>query len=305
MIHSIDISILCLTYNHKKYIKECLNGFLIQKTNLNCEIIIHDDGSDDGTVAILQNYKNLYPDRIQLILNQKEVHTSIHSFHHILSRFKPKGKYIAFCEGDDYWTDENKLQVQFDFLESNPSYSFCCHRYHKLINGKLTKEIAHDFYKDSDLEITQELFFKTWLTQPLTAVLRSEFWDVILEESSSYHFFRDVHLFYALLQKGKGISLNGFMGVYRVHNKGHKSGKSTVENLLIAYEIWKELLEDHPHDDYLRKQYLLVVRRIMLYSSTRKKLKLYLENFKLSAKDLRSLIHIHLYLIKHAPPPIT
>ena len=303
MLDDLDISILCSTYNHKNYIEDCIKGFLSQKTDLNYEIIIQDGGSTDGTVDILKHYKKLYPDKIELILNQKNVETNITSFHHILSEFKPKGKYIAFCEGDDYWTDEDKLQIQYDFLEANLDYSFCCHRYNRLIKGELKDEIAHNFYSNQDLEISNELFFKTWITQPLTSMLRAEYWNEVLVESKNFKYFRDVHLFYAYLQKGKGISLNRFMGVYRIHSKGVNSGKTTLENLHTAHCLWKELLDQNPEDLLLRKQYLSVVRRLMLYSSLKQKLKLYGSNLIYSLRDLRSIAKLHWYLLKKATPP--
>lgn len=301
----VAISILCLTYNHQSYITKCLNSFLSQRTRLNYEILIHDDGSTDGTVETLKEYQNLHQDKIQLILNKNEANTEIKSFHHILGKFKPKGKYIAFCEGDDYWTDENKLQIQYDFLESHLNYSFCCHRYKRLIKGELKDEIAHNFYSNQDLEISKGLFFNTWITQPLTSMLRAEYWNEVLVESKNFKYFRDVHLFYAYLQKGKGISLNRFMGVYRIHDKGHTSGKSTLENLLIAYEIWKELLTAYPEDNQLHRQLLAVVRRIMLYSSLRNKFNLYIKNLKLSSRNLKDFLRLHLSLVKKANPPIS
>lgn len=122
------VSILCLTFNHKKYIRKALDSFLMQKTDFDYEILVNDDASNDGTTEILREYKKNYPDKI--ILNiQKENQYSLGK-RNMIARYllpKAKGEYIALCEGDDYWTDEKKLQKQVDFLDKNRDYSVCFH----------------------------------------------------------------------------------------------------------------------------------------------------------------------------------
>lgn len=120
-----EVSILCPTFNHENYIEDALNGFLIQETNFPFEIIIHDDASTDNTRKILLEWKNRYPDKICLILeaeNQFQKRVSV------LQKFmlpQAKGKYIAVCEGDDFWTDPHKLQIQYDAMEAHPEASCC------------------------------------------------------------------------------------------------------------------------------------------------------------------------------------
>jgi glycosyltransferase involved in cell wall biosynthesis len=127
----IMVSILCITYNHEKFIAEAIRSFLIQKTNFKFEIIIGDDCSTDKTQSIIKFYSETYPGRIKLIASPTNLGTHknlINCISHC------KGKYIALCEGDDYWTKEYKLQKQVDFLESNADFVICCH-YHKVINS--------------------------------------------------------------------------------------------------------------------------------------------------------------------------
>ena len=117
------VSICCITYNHKDYIREAIEGFLMQKTTFPIEIIIHDDASTDGTAIIVEEYAEKYPDIFVSIL-QKENQWS-KGGGSINARFvfpRARGKYIALCEGDDYWTDPLKLQKQVDFLEANEDY---------------------------------------------------------------------------------------------------------------------------------------------------------------------------------------
>lgn len=118
----ILVSVICLTYNHSSFIKQCLDGFVMQETNFNYEVIIHDDASTDDTQDIIKEYAQKYTDIFVPILqkeNQYSKHVQIGStFIYPICR----GKYVAFCEGDDYWTDPLKLQRQVDFLESHPEY---------------------------------------------------------------------------------------------------------------------------------------------------------------------------------------
>jgi glycosyltransferase involved in cell wall biosynthesis len=125
---NIAVSVYCLAYNHEKYIRKTLEGFIMQKTNFNYEVIVHDDASTDRTSEIIREYSEKYPNIIKPIFqkdNQYSKNVEILKTY-ILPRVK--GKYIAFCEGDDYWNDENKLQKQFDALESHPECSISTHK---------------------------------------------------------------------------------------------------------------------------------------------------------------------------------
>ena len=116
------VSICCITYNHESYIRECLNGFISQKTNFPVEIVISNDCSTDNTQLIIDEYKKQYPDIFRDVSPHQNL-GAIQNFYYTLN--KCKGKYIAFCEGDDYWIEENKLQMQVDFLKNNPEYGMC------------------------------------------------------------------------------------------------------------------------------------------------------------------------------------
>ena len=106
------LSICCVTYNHKKYIRQCLDSFLMQKTNFKFEIIIHDDASTDGTADIIKEYYEKYPDIIKPIFQTENQFSQGKSISKTFIYPRIKGKYVALCEGDDYWTDPYKLQKQ-------------------------------------------------------------------------------------------------------------------------------------------------------------------------------------------------
>ena len=132
------VSVDCATYNHEPYIAQALDGFLMQKTNFPFEVIVHDDASTDHTAEIIREYEARFPKIIKPIYetdNQYSKHDG--SLGRIMAA-ACKGKYIAFCEGDDYWTDGNKLQMQVDFLEGNPEYGMCYTMARQFIQKKRT-----------------------------------------------------------------------------------------------------------------------------------------------------------------------
>lgn len=118
------VSINCATYNHEEYIAEALEGFLMQKTDFNYEILIGEDCSTDKTRKIVEEYIEQYPDKIKMITSENNVGERI-NFIRLLEN--SKGKYIAVCEGDDFWIDPYKLQKQVDYMEGNPECTLCFH----------------------------------------------------------------------------------------------------------------------------------------------------------------------------------
>lgn len=131
MNNDIMVSICCLVFNHKDYIRQALDSFLMQKTNFKFEVLINDDCSTDGTTDIIREYEAKYPDIIRPLYheeNQYSKSTRTGNMMSILFNFpRVRGKYVAMCEGDDFWTDENKLQKQFDIMEQNPDCAFAAH----------------------------------------------------------------------------------------------------------------------------------------------------------------------------------
>ena len=120
------VTVFILTYNHAKYIRECLDSILFQIVNFEYEILIHDDASTDGTREILEEYKNKHPNLIKLLLEEKNRYSEgINKI--IYERVIPfvRGKYITYTDGDDFWVDRKKLQKQFDYMESHNECSLC------------------------------------------------------------------------------------------------------------------------------------------------------------------------------------
>lgn len=126
--NDIMVSVCCLAYNHAKYIRNTLEGFVSQKTNFKFEVLVHDDASTDGTADIIREYEAKYPDIIKPIYQTENQYSKKIRISITYQYPRAKGKYIAFCEGDDYWCSDTKLQEQFDIMENNPNVSFCAHK---------------------------------------------------------------------------------------------------------------------------------------------------------------------------------
>lgn len=240
------VSICCLAYNHAAYIRECLDGFLMQRTDFPVEIIVHDDASTDGTQDILREYQARYPDRFHLILqteNQYSKGVNV-AIQYIFPQVR--GKYIAFCEGDDYWTDPDKLQKQVDFLEAHPDHSMCCHltpMYLQVEKRIIERDLPRPIADKNDVSFS----LSDWLSwgyffQTSSVLARAESLDVCF--LSSFKMVKDLHTMYSLLERGNGYFMKEAMSVYRVHDAGIWSGlsfeKQRITALTDACDIYRE-----------------------------------------------------------------
>lgn len=138
MNSNVEVSIICNTYNHEKYIRDALNGFLMQKTKFCYEILIHDDASTDHTPEIIHEYEMKYPDIIKPIYQSENKYSKGINIMDVYQSPRVSGRYVALCEGDDYWSDSTKLQKQFDALENCMQVDMCAHGAKMLMakNGK-------------------------------------------------------------------------------------------------------------------------------------------------------------------------
>jgi len=138
------VSVKTVTYNHSQFIRECIEGVLMQKTNFPFEYIIGEDCSTDNTLEIVNEYARKYPDVIRVITSAQNVGARENGRR---TEVACRGKYVAFCEGDDYWTDPYKLQKQVDFLEANPDYGLV----HSSFSAQIGKVLEKDFWKNKKI----------------------------------------------------------------------------------------------------------------------------------------------------------
>ncbi len=225
------VSIICHTYNHINYIRDALNGFLMQKTDFPFEIIVHDDASTDGTRKIVQEYAEKYGNIIKIILqdnNQFGLGKSPLSF----TWKKAKGKYIALCEGDDYWTDVKKIQIQAQYLEQNPEVSVTFHDAYSVdslqIQGMVLSPRNRRNYKEEEHSLSP--FIPT-----LTRMVRN--FDYTWLMVKALPVAGDVCLSSFAGRFGSAVYLNDIEpAVYRIHHGGVWSSKSNLEKIRISVD---------------------------------------------------------------------
>lgn len=237
------VSILCDAYNHEKFIKEALDGFLNQKTTFPFEIIVHDDASTDKTPAILKEYAEKYPLIVKCILQKENQYSKKINFWSDITFPMAKGKYIALCEGDDYWIDEFKLQKQVDFLENNSDYVIAWTDY---LNRKDTELVPNDF-KDILPEVYTIDFntiFQPYCTYTLTCVFKKDAVDPL--DYKKFKYGKDNTLYALALCHGKGAFMNFQGGVYRLHSGGIYSLKTPFFQRYSSYLNIKEIFENIP-----------------------------------------------------------
>lgn len=208
------VSVMMITYNHENFIKEAIEGVLAQKTDFIVELVIGDDCSTDKTRQICSYYKGKYPDKIKLILNEKNLGVNLN----FMNTFNAcSGEYVAICEGDDYWTAPFKLQKQVDFLDTHPDFSMCFHRSQilsddKAINGKINSKI------DLDREIDGAFLYEKMPFQSASIVFRKRC--LILPKSYFDYIFPDNAMTISLIDNGRIWGMSDIMSVYRKHSNG-------------------------------------------------------------------------------------
>ncbi|MBA3758513.1 glycosyltransferase [Candidatus Saccharibacteria bacterium] len=206
------VSIVSVTYNQEKYVKAALDSFLMQQVNFAFEIIIADDCSADKTPDIIREYAEKNPDIIKPILRKHNLGVA----GNFLATLKEaRGKYIALCEGDDFWTDASKLQKQVDFLESNPDYSICFHPVRVMFENNEHKESTWPNIKDYSKITIKELLKENFI--PTNSVLyRRQKYDSLSVDVMPIDWY--LHAYHA--QFGKIGFINNTMSTYRRHDGG-------------------------------------------------------------------------------------
>jgi len=242
------VSIICVTYNHEQFLKQTLDSFLMQEKTFPIEIILAEDCSTDNTRKICEGYTAKFPETIHFIYNDNNVGGTLNEARAIASA---RGKYLAFCEGDDYWTDPLKLQKQVEFMESHPDYSVCFTRYNKYFESIKRIEAGNAdqlfSYDSGDFTILDmDTAMNTWCTQYLTMLCRRNCYNNSWHKQ--YRYFRDTHQVYHLMLQGKCAILNFVGGVYRITGDGEHSSKNYIRQqqmtLAVDEELWKVNKDD-------------------------------------------------------------
>ena len=234
----IKVTIRCITYNQKDYIRQCLDGFVMQRTNFRFEAIVHDDASTDGTAEIVREYAEKYPDIIKPIFETENQYSKHDGSLGRIMNANTRGKYVAICEGDDYWTDPLKLQKQADFLDANPQCSLTYHACKNVFSTPckvncLTGENVKDFYSDVDFVIHYPF-------QTATVMYRKDILDSDLYKKAQAIgcVFGDVLLYFSASRFGTIEGVNEQMSVYRRHEGGISQHMYEADKLWKSYNDW-------------------------------------------------------------------
>ena len=230
------VSIAVLTYNHEKFIAQAVESFLSQKTKFDFEIVIGDDASTDNTQGILKEFQEKHPDKFNIVYHKNNI-GMLPNFIDVINRCK--GKYIAFCEGDDYWVNSDKLQIQTDFLESNDDYAICFHEaeiFDQSLNILKPDDITNSTKQDYDLD---DLVKDNFMHTP-TVMLRNDF---SLPKDFNTLPIGDWPLYIFMLKSRKIRKLNKVMSVYRVHSNNSWSSKSFKYRLKKSINTINYILE--------------------------------------------------------------
>lgn len=211
---NIVVSVSMITYNHEKFIAEAIEGVVMQKTDFPFELVIGEDCSTDNTRAICIEYQKKYPDIIRLRLPETNQGMMLNWINNINSGY---GKYIALCDGDDYWTDPYKLQKQVDFMETNPDFAMCSHKVHTLMCGHLDENIE----MERDVLTTTDIIQKDWGLLTASILLRKD-----AHKTPDWYYTvknGDYALQLIVSLSGKIKFLPDYMAVYRQHLGGVSS----------------------------------------------------------------------------------
>ena len=250
--NDIVVSILCPVYNHAPYLRQCLDGFISQKTKFNFEAIVHDDASTDNSAKIIKEYADKYPKIIKPIYEAENQYSKHDGSVKRIMLNATSGRYIAICEGDDYWTDPYKLQKQVDFLNHHPDYAMCFHDC--LVKNETKQAFYHEDIKDRDYTV-RELFSK-WIVPTASLLLRKEYYS---ELPDARIINGDIQVILNCLAYGKVYGMADKMSVYRVQDKGLTIKRAVDEPLKLEtlyighYMCLKELYPFIPNDVYRQK----------------------------------------------------
>lgn len=249
------VSVWVLTYNHARFIARCLDGILEQKTDFPIEICLGEDGSDDGTREICQEYAERHPDIIRLFLRDRNDPARANCEgawqYNFIETFRScRGKYIATCDGDDFWSDESKLQKQIDLLEKHPEYVGCFHKIGVVDEeGKVT--IADTGYPPRRMQsYSLDYLLRYGNFSPMFSVVFRNHADVAPDWICGAP-FADMIVHASNLRYGDYGFIDRVMGYYRIHRGGLASGTSRLRNveatLIVQRLIGRQLrLESRP-----------------------------------------------------------
>jgi len=277
------VSVVTITYQHAPYIRQCLDSILMQETDFPYEIIIGEDGSTDGTREICIEYANKYPEKIRLFLRDRKLSHYTDSrgrsirFNGHFSRAEARGKYIALCEGDDYWCNKNKLQLQINYIiEYN--CGICVHPVYK---GKIGTELIG--YRGGKSKIIPSYLFRIGGRNSFhissTIIIKESV--MYIHQWLLYAPVGDYYLQYLASRKGTICYLPYKMSVYRTNVPGSWT-KLNTKNSKMLYKLFQ--------------RHINTIISIIIYDTKKNSIDLFIQLFKYILLYIK---YIYIFIFKN------
>jgi glycosyltransferase involved in cell wall biosynthesis len=258
----MKVSVLLTTYNHEKWVAQAIESVLMQQTNFDYEIVIMEDASTDGTRDIAVDYQRRYPEKIRLILSEKN---KCDNTNFMTAWRTSRSEYVAVLDGDDYWVSDHKLQKQADYLDTHPGFAVCFHN----VTGfsEATKRMLWNYNPPDQKEVStlEDLWAGNFIAG-CSPMLRGGVFGELPEWYATAQ-WGDWPLLILAAQHGKIGYIDEVMGAYRVHDRGYWSGLSTFEKVAESIKFYYALSAnlDLKYKDVVRIQTMIVgYSRILL-----------------------------------------
>ena len=274
----MKVSVLCEVYNQATYIRSCLNGIVLQKTDFPFEVLVHDDASTDGTADIIREYERNYPGIIVGIYEKENQYSKGINIDMEYLFPRAKGEYLAFCEGDDYWIDENKLQKQVDALDVHPELDICAHASFVEENGKYTEKVIR-LPEDGIISSNDVISGGGGFVSTASLMFRARINETIPEFRRFYHndysiqihgalrggmcYLKDAMCVYRCLARGSWSS-----GQFRNTEKKTQHSEDTIQMLEILNRETDGKYSDTIADTILRQKYSILKAKEMFKELT-------------------------------------
>lgn len=271
------LSVICVTYNHKNFIGEAIESFLMQETSFPVEILIHDDASNDGTSEIIQSYSKKYPKLIRLILQKKNQFSQGVKPIKCL-RAMSRGEYIALCEGDDYWTVKYKLEIQVHRMKQDQTLSAVAHNAMILNQRRGENELFTMHTGIAERRYSTEDLIQPWFIPTASFVYRRS----AFEEPPSWAQMvpsGDIVMTLCLSLSGDILFLSETMSIYRLHDQGLSTthvGDKKAYDMVHLYQCF----DWHTHEKHQKKLRTEILYELKTHLSPRTKAEIALSLFE-------------------------
>lgn len=268
------VSIVCTTYNHQYYIEDALHGFVTQVTDFPFEIIIRDDASTDGTTEIVKKYAELFPNIIRAFIEEENGWVKGIAPMRTARSFA-KGKYLALCEGDDYWINTMKLQKQVDFLLANSNFSLCFHNVNVVHEGFPEKNRLNNNSNFPEVTTLDDLLKGENYIATASVVIRTELTKELPHLFNTLP-FGDYPLYLLASRFGKIRYINEVMATYRIHPGGvhgylTNSPYALVKAYELHYKFWNIIKASGVFETYKLKRAIVLSLENIIRSAARSK----------------------------------